>query len=393
MLTIPYVEVNLFCASVLLVILLSTRRHGEKLFFEQRVFEGMVVCNLMLVLMDMLGWLVNGKSGALNYHLNSISMLLFYSFGAIIGPLYILYCDCRISTPRDEMKKRMRWYFCVGGVVLLGVLFNIFMPVYFSISPNNVYSRGALFPLSMLQLYGCLIYGLLRVAKAFSRKNLSRKDRRMLHSLLFFPLPPLLASFLQLRFYGLSTVWQFSVISMLIAFLNVQSDDMRTDALTGLLNRRELLPYIEGITEHLRENNEQKLYLIMADIDDFKKINDLYGHSVGDEAIIVTSRILRQCSGSDDIIVRYGGDEFVIIGLCDSIAEANALMRRIQKSCQLFSRGSGGRYSLSLSMGLTLWDREKYENADAFISAADARMYDEKKKKKCIANKALPQQA
>ena len=85
-----------------------------------------------------------------------------------------------------------------------------------------------------------------------------------------------------------------------------------TDSLTGLYNRR----YFTEVSKHildLAKRENKPLSVVMIDIDNFKNINDTYGHQVGDKALVSLSKRLMKCQRKSDIICRYGGEEFVIL--------------------------------------------------------------------------------
>ena len=95
------------------------------------------------------------------------------------------------------------------------------------------------------------------------------------------------------------------------------------DPLTGLLNRRFLSDYFQFIVDSLK--SEQQLSFIMFDIDDFKKINDEYGHLIGDDAVKFVAAKMREAIGSRGLSIRYGGDEFSAI-LKDCGAEESKIL-------------------------------------------------------------------
>lgn len=88
-------------------------------------------------------------------------------------------------------------------------------------------------------------------------------------------------------------------------YINIQNGEISTDYLTGLYNRRRLDEHLQRRLRMRRK--EQKLFVIMMDMDKFKDINDKYGHAVGDEALVKTAELLREiCKESDDFIARMG---------------------------------------------------------------------------------------
>ena len=84
------------------------------------------------------------------------------------------------------------------------------------------------------------------------------------------------------------------------------------DSLTDIYNRRKVIENINKLRERVDYEREE-YYIAMMDIDNFKKINDVYGHGIGDKVLVEIASIIRKLIGPDDIVGRYGGEEFVII--------------------------------------------------------------------------------
>ncbi|MCM1382621.1 MAG: diguanylate cyclase, partial [Muribaculaceae bacterium] len=98
----------------------------------------------------------------------------------------------------------------------------------------------------------------------------------------------------------------FRDVTLERAYENQTLQNANTDFMTGLNNRRSLFSYLETV------KSEPQLSLITIDLDNFKAVNDTYGHQIGDEALTETSAILKKCF-PDDFIARLGGDEFLVV--------------------------------------------------------------------------------
>lgn len=149
-----------------------------------------------------------------------------------------------------------------------------------------------------------------------------------------------------------------------------------TDQLTGLHNRRYLASVVEqasaevlrDFTDKLPSNNTQadcgvyadsgpRLFLLMFDLDGFKAINDSYGHDAGDQVICQVSQLLKSVCRKADTVIRWGGDEFLIMGKIEDIREAHSLAERIRNSiaAQGFDIGLSQRMHLSCSIGYSMY--------------------------------------
>lgn len=147
-----------------------------------------------------------------------------------------------------------------------------------------------------------------------------------------------------------------------------------TDFLTGLFNRRYIYQYIE-------ENKGIPLTIYYLDLDNFKSINDVYGHQEGDRALILTTKVLQE-SMPEDVIARVGGDEFLIIKLGESNAKEVEEQRiRLQKELDEAYRKNEHFMKMSASIG-TAYSEKDGIAIDTLIGEADALMYQEKNQKK-----------
>ena len=148
-----------------------------------------------------------------------------------------------------------------------------------------------------------------------------------------------------------------------------------TDALTGLLNRRG---FEERLTQELAraERHNETLSLLSIDCDGLKRINDLDGHSVGDQALQQMAATMRAHRRVSDPAARLGGDEFVIILAGTNATEATAIAERIRSDVTKELLGNGHR--LTASIGLATFPHDA-TTSDALLLAADAALYQAKR--------------
>lgn len=151
---------------------------------------------------------------------------------------------------------------------------------------------------------------------------------------------------------------------------------VETDYLTGLYNKGAAT---EKIKEWLAANPTSEVQLLMIDLDNFKTINDRYGHSYGDEVLRDTAQVLSDCFKDDCIVSRFGGDEFVILvegkPLCIVQGYADELLQKLSENIV------GLETPLKCSIGIA--SRISREDTfDDLFSRADNAMYESKKKGK-----------
>jgi len=151
------------------------------------------------------------------------------------------------------------------------------------------------------------------------------------------------------------------------------------DTLTGLYNRR----YFE---ERLGVEAEKSFYsgvplsLVMVDLDHFKKVNDTFGHTEGDQILCKISSLLKNSVRRKDTVARYGGEEFILIlpeaGLEQSFVIAERIRQLVEKT--LFEVGRA-QVNLTLSMGISNFPSHRVKSKEELIKMADQALYDAKR--------------
>ena len=148
------------------------------------------------------------------------------------------------------------------------------------------------------------------------------------------------------------------------------------DALTCLPNRRQVIKQLQN--EVFRaERYQSHLSVSMVDIDHFKRINDSYGHTVGDQVLFQLANILQDNIRNPDTVGRYGGEEFLVVlpntRLRDAAEQASRLLKRIRET----EINIGETIHVTVSIGLAEYVHG-YENWQKFLSRADLALYEAK---------------
>lgn len=153
-----------------------------------------------------------------------------------------------------------------------------------------------------------------------------------------------------------------------------------TEDLTGLYNRRGFLTFAD---HHIKaaERRKEQILLILFDLDGLKKINDAYGHSMGDQALIDASAVLKQTFRNTDVIARISGDEFVALTADPDGNGEDVFRRRINENLEKHNSRGNRPYHLSLSFGIAKFDHKVPSSIDRLLVQADELMYNEKNKK------------
>lgn len=323
---------------------------------------------IMNCIMDPLCFLADGKQGLFNRILVIGCNTLLYLGGVIIAIMWIYLVASRLMTKLHIIHSIV--LYVLFGVVVLLLIINLFVPVVFATDENNVYAR----------LGGYWVYNACYVAFMVDGLALYIRRRYTSGGLKFFPVwafvaPAALGVLIQTVFYGISTATPFTTVSIVCVILCLQNESMLRDKLTGLYNRF----YLNTVEKRLIRYPKLKYTAMMLDINGFKKINDTHGHKVGDEALIQLSSILTDAVGKIGEVVRYAGDEFIIIFNTQDDECLESVISRINELLDKFNGEKSAPYNLSIAVGYCKLNF-KDDTMDAYMDKIDRLMYENKQK-------------
>ncbi|SFP16320.1 GGDEF domain-containing protein [Hydrogenimonas thermophila] len=154
------------------------------------------------------------------------------------------------------------------------------------------------------------------------------------------------------------------------------------DPLTGLYNRSYLIEFADkSLQKHIRDEENNYAYVIFFDLDNFKYVNDTFGHKEGDKVLKKVANILKKSFRSYDIVARLGGDEFIVFldssKIKESMFDIDKYLERIVGKIE----AKFEKYNISASYGVAIFPKDGTTIED-LIDIADQRMYELKKEKK-----------
>ncbi len=371
------IELNIFSLLLLAIVFGNMYRRSREYLPDQKLFLMIIITVAFVLVLDSVQWICDGTTGEILYYVNLISNSIYYIMQLFPYIFWCFYVRYQIKMDIKEAMKAKTLLllpFSVNAVISILSCFNGW---YFYIDSNNYYHRGELFWLSAVITYGYFLYSIVYLL-FYMRKT----ERSIVISMLLFTLPPLICSAIQILHFGLALVWPGITISIIIIYLNIQKNQLYTDHLTGLYNRRILDIHLNDC---LRNNTKPcRIGVIMLDIDKFKTINDSYGHMAGDQALIETANILKKSVGRKGFTARYGGDEFVVIVPACSISEVETIAKKIEKNIELFNRRGNAEFFISLSIGYDIFEcGGKFSKYDV-LNCIDRQMYEEKFKDRTL---------
>ncbi|MEG2004201.1 MAG: diguanylate cyclase, partial [Clostridia bacterium] len=150
------------------------------------------------------------------------------------------------------------------------------------------------------------------------------------------------------------------------------------DSLTGLPNRRCFFEALNAFEEGYK-TEKKDFAVLFLDLDNFKRVNDLYGHKVGDDLLIATTYKLKTCIDNDEILARLGGDEFMIVMPYTNSDCVECKLQKIHEEFLKCISLNGQSYQIKLSVGSAVFSQ--MEDITMLMQIADEAMYENKQKK------------
>lgn len=368
-----FAEVNLFSVAMLCMLFFWFRR-GKDNSMSSRWYTAVLAFFILAFTSNAVWGLVRGFSSSLAAHLGLqfFFKTIFLVFLNLAVSAWVGYSETEMGNREFNDREQMKVVFLPILFMLVAVGTNGYTKVIFDIDVHGRYHMEDLFQAQM----GMLVFytgttGIRMLGKAMYESDPTKKSQMI--QIGSFPVSFLL-SWLFKTLIGdeFPVICVFVTLWLLFIFVGSTSEQVSTDKLTQIHNRQNLLTYINTkIRSH-----EERLFLIMMDIDYFKRINDTFGHQEGDQALIRTANALKSAAQSMSrrpYLARFGGDEFIVVAEAENIGEVQALCKEIQDQLDYFGSWSEKEYQMSLSIGIAEW-QEGMKQKD-LIEAADQALY------------------
>ena len=360
-----YLQTNIFCILVLLLILFKLRNNTK---YDILMFKKILFYSIMFCISDIVSITFRGTDYCYSNILLTISNTIYLFIPLMIGYYWINYIYLNIDKP--SLKKKSLRYILLIPVVLGSIILvlNIFTNVLFTIDSNNLYNRGNFFYLYAINSWIYIVISTVKTIIAYNKSN-NIFIKEKIFPLCLFIVAPLLTSIIQNLVYGLS-INQFGfTFSSLLVFLYYQDEQISIDNLTKINNRMKFNEYIQNKFDNSKDSDI--ISLVFIDVDNFKEINDTYGHLTGDETLLNISNILKKsCVEYDDnlFLARYGGDEFVIVSSLNE-EKIKELEKVINNNLNIYNKEKHKCTSISIGFSSDL--KGNYKSVEHLIDIAD----------------------
>jgi diguanylate cyclase (GGDEF)-like protein len=173
--------------------------------------------------------------------------------------------------------------------------------------------------------------------------------------------------------YGISLLPACFAVSFAGIVIAFQNECIYIDKLTGVYNRFEL----DKELKRLAKRHHETIVAYMLDLNGFKKINDNYSHEEGDQALIAFAGILNSVFGSVGTVIRFAGDEFVVLMQKAKESDIELYKSKTMEAVEKYNETSGKPYKLSAAVGGKVFDFSKEDSQDLVV-VIDKLMYKDK---------------
>ncbi len=361
---------------LLLVVISASFRTFKSKTKESRFVLGLFIIAALASVFEILGYLLERIDGTLAFYFFHINTYINYLSFSVFGFLMTIFVRLHFF---KSVSKQDVIFSAIPLIALIFVMvLNIFVPFVFSINPdNNSYSRlwGYYLTMSISSIYIILIALLYFVA-------LKRGKTNHYFPLYIFLIPVIIGAVIQACVSGLNSEWCAITIGLVGVVSSINNEKIFRDELTGLYNRA----FFNYSVKSIAKKKDPHYTGIMLDINDFKTINDRFGHDIGDLALKDFANVLILATGKYCPLIRFSGDEFIIILPSDSDEAIQDTICKIKEEFARFNAKEDKMYELHAALGFAKYhDRE---TAEQFLSEFDKEMYREKdlyhsSKKRC----------
>ncbi len=306
---------------------------------------------------------------AINYTGN----IIYYILKIVIVYFWPLFIEYKISSSIERVKKLATILAIPMIACSVLVLTTPITGFIFSINENNIYTRnGYHFLIPNLLIFAYVILGMVKVFL-----NRKKNDKYLELAAMLFIIPVLLGIVVQVFKYGISLTFLGFAIGLTGVYLITQNESAYMDQLCGVYNRRYYNDYIRYFCNSSKKDDS--LTGILIDMDNFKQINDQYGHYAGDKALKLFGSVLRKHMAEVGFAVRYGGDEFILITK-ESETVAEGVIASIVNEIDAINKTGKNEFHLGFSYGMA--NMNSNNNMDEFLRTMDAKMYEMKRNRK-----------
>lgn len=371
-----YVIVSIVCTVSLIYFIIVTNRsaeHSSELLFYKFSIGFAALCSFTDIMFALREFGAFPLRDSVNYLCE-----ILYSLGSICGAYcWFIYSEKKRQSSLSSSSRLLRIFALPFGVMCLFTITTPLHKLCFSLSGSQ-YVRGVLnVPFTVICsafiLYSCLASGISSFQKKFHSKSV------LLRLLFVYSFFLILAQLLQV---SMGPVLPFRSLAATVIFMFItlrgMCETVTVDALSNINNRFSFDRFLDD-----KISGDDAFWLLMLDIDDFKRINDTYGHIYGDIAIRYTASAIVRAVPHNYFVARYGGDEFAVVAPSENEPTIESLEGKIRSELQQILSENNCPFLLDITAGYTK-RKESINNIPDLVEAADRMLYEKKRSKKQV---------
>ena len=311
---------------------------------------------------------------------NHVAMFFSVLLTAFVGALCNRFFDTMFRIHTNGVQ-RFVIYILPTVAMAMVLIVNLFNGWIYTIGEDNCYARGPFYFLSFFLQNISFVVIIIRAA-LFKFEVKTIRYRKMRDSIVRLGALTLAFGVLQAASAGKVAIQCFGITAgVFIMFFRFQDDQITNDLLTGMNNRYALDTYVADKIKAYADGTkgQRSLYFIMMDVNDFKRINDIYGHPEGDKALKQVALTLKKVGTKYKnglFISRFGGDEFSAVYESSSEHQVKLLCEEIKE--RLKADTEEFSYRLTISVGYALYSGKEM-SMDRLYSLADESLYEDKR--------------
>ena len=367
------ITINIICSQFAVLMLAKIQNKKEKQLLDYRLFTAMLITISFLLVVHSIALITNGSESIIGHIILRISVSVLIPGAAFLAMIYAIHIE-KITNKILRGRNHLLIPYFFPLIIIIGLnTASEYTGWFFIFDDNGYFQTGRFLYIPIILSFSYIIFALALVVKR--RKSMNAREYVNIFSV---PIPMIVAASLQSFYQEIPILLPGCVLSLFLVFSNIQERRLSFDHLTGAYNRQTLDEFLDMMIEDSKGSGKP-FAALLADVNKFKYINDNYGHTEGDTALVKVVKTIRAEIRHNDFLARYAGDEFVVVFPNCEEDELDSIVNRIKKSfSELFIPEN--KYSLSISIGASVFSADNDHDSEVYIKRLDSMMYQDKKK-------------
>lgn len=371
-------EMNIIVVSILLLLYVKVIKNIDQQM-KNIVFSRLLLFLLIISVLEIVVLCLNGKDFTGSRQLLRFILSIKYSLTALISCYWCHYLMCEsVWLNKNLFNTRIHFALVVPACILIIMsIISFWQDWIFTFNSKGYVIRG-----KYHFVQGIITYAYFTIASTSVLISIFKpENRNHLFTQIMLVVLPFVLGLIHLFKPSINTVWPGLTVILLVRFVDFQEEQVFIDSLTGLNNRRSFDKFLTSI---LNEHGvfAKSFYLYMIDLNHFKTINDTFGHTEGDSALINAGAIFKSvCAGKNAFLSRFGGDEFAIIYPTANAEKAWELKNELLDAFRKFNveNSMNKPYAIEISVGYTAVPKKTNLSSVQIINMADLSLYGAKR--------------